>query len=400
MIGDAAAPLHRRGDQLAAAGRLDEAAEAYRAAVAHRPDDPELRTNLGNVLLGLGRPVEAVAVYREVLATGFEHPLVHYNLGTALRALGENLAALAAFRAALVLAPDFPPAHNNCGNALRDLGHYGEAVVAYLEALARRPGDGGTRVNLASALSLLHQHEPAAAAELARRWRHLDADPMAGHVAAALTGGPAPERAADGYVRQLFDGFAADFERRLVTLDYQVPGLVESTLERWWPEPGRALTVLDAGCGTGWCAPALRRHAETLVGVDLSSAMLERAQERGLYDEMEVAELTAFLGEHPARFDLIVGADVLCYFGALGGVLIAAAAALRPAGRLLFTLERDPDAAAPPFTLQANGRYRHAPAALPGLLAAAGLTVTAITDVTLRREGGHEVAGVLVEAGL
>jgi predicted TPR repeat methyltransferase len=409
--------LRRHGDRLATAGRLEEAAAAYRSALAYHPDDPELQTNLGNVLLGLGRPDQAVAAYRAVLATGFDHPLIQYNLGTALRALEQSEAALAAFQAALAQAPDFPPAYNNCGNTLRDLGRHAEAAAAYLEALVRRPGDGGTRVNLASALSLLHQQDPAAAAALARRWHQLDADTMAGHVVAALTGGPAPERAADGYVRQLFDGFAADFERRLGALDYQVPALVAATLERWWPVPGGALTVLDAGCGTGLCAPALRSHAETLVGIDLSSAMLERAQARRLYDELEVAELTAFLAEQPARFDLIVAADVLCYFGVLGGVLTAAAAALRPGGRLLFTLERDPDPAAPPFTLQANGRYRHAPATLPALLTAAGLEPATlntaslepatlntaglepatVTEVVLRQEGAHAVPGLLVE---
>ena len=40
----------------------------------------------------------------------------------------------------------------------------------------------------------------------------------------------------------------------------------------------RGERVLDAGCGTGLCGPLLRPYAKRLVGVDLSSGMLERAR--------------------------------------------------------------------------------------------------------------------------
>jgi predicted TPR repeat methyltransferase len=408
------ATLLEEGNRLAAAGQLDPALACYRAALLQAPGHPELQSNLGNVLLGLGRTNEAIACYRAVLAQGFDHPQLHYNLGTALRRQGRPEAALAAFAAALARAPDFAPAHNNRGNALRDLGRHAEAAAAYLDVLALRPGDAQARTNLAGVLSLLQQqeqqepheshesHQPGGrAGALARRWLACDPDDaMARHVAAALTGGPAPERAADGYVRQLFDGFAAEFEQRLDALDYRVPDLVAAVLARWWPQPpaGR-LAVLDAGCGTGLCAPALRRLAGTLTGVDLSPEMLERARRRGLYDRLEAAELTAFLTAHPAGFDLIAAADVLCYFGALGPVLTAAAAALRPGGRLLFTVECDSEPAAAAFTLQANGRYRHAPAALSAALAAAGLPAATASAVVLRRENGREVAGLLVAVG-
>ena len=405
------ATLVEDGNRLAAAGQLEPALACYRAALLRAPDQPELRTNLGNVLLGLGRTNEAIACYRAVLAHGFDHPRVHYNLGTALRAQGRPEAALAAFAAALVRAPDFAAAHNNRGNALRDLGRHAEAAAAYLDALAVRPDEAQARTNLAAVLSLLHQQEPEQqeqatgsaeplAAALARRWRTAAPDDaMARHVAAALTGGPAPERAEDGYVRSLFDGFAADFDQRLGELDDRVPELVAAALQRWWPQPSGRLAVLDAGCGTGLAAPALRPHACTLVGVDLSPEMLERARRRGLYDRLEAAELTAFLERHRAAFDLIVAADVLCYFGALTSVLTAATAALRPGGRLLFTVERDPESTAPPFTLQTNGRYRHAPAAVTAALAAAGLAATTSHAVVLRRESGREVPGLLVESG-
>jgi predicted TPR repeat methyltransferase len=451
------------GDRLAAAGRLEEALPAYRAALARNPDHPEIRCNLGNILLGLGQAEEALATYQEVLARGFDHPLVHYNIGTAFRALGQPERALPAFEAALARAPSFAPAHNNRGNALRDLGRHAEAATAYLDALAVRPSDTGTRVNLASVLSLLYErdgqmpmipaspdtdtspvsgrdggpasswtrsprvtlggrgcarpasedslnespsrpdgmspHEdPKSAVALARRWRtaHPE-DPMARHVAAALIGDAPPPRAEDGYVRALFDGFAADFDRQLASLAYSVPALVE-TLDRLWPQPSAAMTVLDAGCGTGFSAPMLRPHARHLTGVDLSPEMLALAQQRQLYDALELTEITAFLANHPEGYDLIVATDVLCYFGTLAPVLGAAAAALRPGGRVMFTVELDPAPNAPAFTLQSNGRYRHAETAILALLEASGLDAGTPMVNRLRRENGRDVPGGFFEA--
>ena len=154
---------------------------------------------------------------------------------------------------------------------------------------------------------------------------------------------------------------------------------------------------MDAGCGTGLCGPALRPYACHLVGVDLSPRMIERARTRGDYDELVVAELTAFLAARTAAYDLIVSADTLVYFGRLEPVLTAAATALRPDGRLAFTVERAEDAeAADGFRLDPSGRYRHAETYLRRVLVGSGMAVETLEPVTLRLEGGQPVVGLLV----
>lgn len=394
---DTAEARGERGNHLAAAGRYREAVEAYRGAVALAPEDPQWWTNLGNALLGGGETDEALVAYRKARALGLDHPLLFYNLGTALRVLGRSEEALTAFDETLARTPNFAPAHNNRGNALRDLRRFGAAAAAYFNALTLRPGDGGTRVNLASVVTLLYEEDPAAALRWARRWLDLDPDdPVAIHVAASLSGGPAPDRAGDDYVRRIFDSFAVTFEQRLAALEYRVPERIGEALARRGIARGD-LEVLDAGCGTGLCGPFLRPYARTLTGVDLSGEMLELARARALYDGLETAELTTFLGAHRACFDLIVGGDVLCYFGQLAPVLEAAAAALRPGGRFLFSVEQDIRGATP-YTLQPNGRYRHEPGALAATAAAAGFLVPeGFTPITLRQENDQAVQGLLID---
>ena len=360
-------------------------------------DDPELRVNLGNVLLAQGQLTEALAIYQAVLDGGFDHHLVHYNMGTALRRQGRLIQALATFDIALERAPDFAPAHNNRGNTLRDIGHYAEAAGAYLEALRLRPCDTGTMVNLSSVLVLLHAENADVAAALARLWLSTrPGDAMAAHVAKAIAGGPVPERADNDYVRCLFDGFAAEFDQRLTALDYQAPALIAAALVG---RPSAAeLMVLDAGCGTGLAASTLRPYARRLVGVDLSPAMLDRARVLGLYDDLVISELTDFLLNHQNTFDLIVATDVLIYFGILDRVLAAAATALRPGGGLIFTVESEFQSEVAPITLQPNGRYRHDLEMVRATLAGAGFDKVTVTRETIRHEDDQAVAALLFKA--
>ncbi|HRZ24407.1 MAG TPA: hypothetical protein P5326_10255, partial [Candidatus Contendobacter sp.] len=100
-----------------------------------------------------------------------------------------------------------------------------------------------------------------------------------------------------------------------------------------------------------------------------------------------------------AVYDLIVSADTLVYFGRLEPVLTAAAAALRPGGRLAFTVERLEEAAtADGFCLDPSGRYRHAEAYVRRVLTEVGMAVETLEPVTLRLEGGQPVVGFLASA--
>ena len=194
-----------------------------------------------------------------------------------------------------------------------------------------------------------------------------------------------------------FDGFAASFERELLGIGYCGPRLMAEAFARILPVPAADRAVLDAGCGTGLCAPELRPWARTLTGVDVSPAMLEHARRRALYDTLVAAELSDYLPAHADTFDLIAAADVLCYFGDLESVIAGLSAALRRDGALAFTVEQAPDPDRP-FALAAHGRYLHGETALRATLARHGLTAAHLWVANLRDEDGRPSPNLVVLA--
>ena len=196
-----------------------------------------------------------------------------------------------------------------------------------------------------------------------------------------------------------FDGFAQSFDKKLQQLGYRGPELVAAAIAQELGPPQGNLAVLDAGCGTGLCGPLLRPFARQLSGVDLSSGMLRKVQDRQVYDHLIEAELTAYLAGLAECYDLIVSADTLVYFGDLHPVLAAAARALRVRGLLVFTLEKaGGDRACDGFALQYHGRYCHAEAYVRRTLGEVGLTLRGLEFASSRKERGQPVQGIVATA--
>jgi predicted TPR repeat methyltransferase len=385
-------------------GEHEEGIALVERALALAPDNADARSNLGNMLAARGRLGEAEAAYRQALALRPDHVNAQANLGSVLRRRGDVVGAEAALRRAITLDPKHAEAYHNLANVLRDADRDDEALEVFGRALALRPYDGEAYRG-AGALLYAKGHVAEALA-IYKRWLEVEPNSSsARHMIAACEGQAAasPARASDEFVRQTFDGFADGFDRILARLEYRAPGLVADAVRAVAGEPAAALDVLDAGVGTGWCGPSLRPYARQLVGVDLSPDMLRKARERTqdgrpIYDQLVEGELTAFIHARARAFDLIVSADTLVYFGALEDVLRAAAAALRPGGHLIFTVERAADEPPGGFRLNPHGRYSHGERYLRATLAAAGFETRALDRAILRQENKIPVEGFVVTA--
>jgi predicted TPR repeat methyltransferase len=345
--------------------QLEEGIRLIRRSLELAPRNAHAWNNLGNVLAADRQEEAAVEAYLRALSIDFEIAQAWQNLGSAIERSAEPNKAIALFSRIIESTPELIPAYEALGRILRVLGMTDQALAVY------------------------------------RRWVELEPDrATALHLLAANSGVGVPQRAADRYVVELFDGFAADFDQKLTKLEYRAPSLLAERIRTRLGADRTGLAILDAGCGTGWCGPLLRAHATRLVGVDLSPKMIAKARERGAYDELAAAELCAFMRSRPAAFDLVISADTLVYFGDLTEAVSAAFGCLRPGGLLAFTVEAwltdESDAGE---RIQPNGRYQHSAAYLRGVLGAAGFRAPSIDQAVLRKELGREVAGFAVLAG-
>jgi len=374
---------------------LDEALEQFVLAEAIAPRDPRVLLGVGTARQELGEVDEAEAAYRRVIALDPDNHFALNNLGTIHRQRGELGEGLALFDRAVARDPDYAEAHFNRGSVLSELGRVNEAEQSLLRACALDPSFAPPRESLVDLYERIGN--PDKAELVIRRWREqLPDDPIARHLAAAHGGESVPSRCAEEYVQAEFDRAAKFFDHRLKTLDYRMPGYVAPVLAKHLPEARLgALTVLDAGCGTGLCARSLKPWAARLEGVDLSGKMLSVAAGLELYDELRGAELVADLRQRPGRYDVIVSMDVLIYFGDLEEPLEAAFQALKPGGLLVFSVEQADDADA--YVLQRSGRFAHDGAYIRRLAAEVGFALLEARTVILRMERQVPVWGHLLE---
>lgn len=380
--------------------RWDEAAEFAERATRENARDPFALNALGNVRKQQERFEEAAEAYsraRRLSPSSYEFA---YNLGYAWLQLGRADDAERVYRDALALRPDFADAHQNLAAALRKQGKRREAVDAWRRAVELDPSRLELYESIGTSLYALGEIEEAA--EAYRTWLRLDpSSEVARHMLAALTGAETPDRASDEYVQFLFDQFAETFDDNLEQLGYRAPEWVVEAFLAARPElehSDPASTILDAGCGTGLCGERVRRHARRLVGVDLSGGMVDRARERGIYEALEVAELTRYLETTEERFDAILSSDTVNYFGALDALFAAAARTLEPGGLFVFTVENPPEPQDEPYRLRPHGRYSHREDYVDSALRSATLVPIATKEVTLRHESGAPVQGTIVTA--
>jgi predicted TPR repeat methyltransferase len=339
-----------------------------RAGKTAAADSADTAIAQGCQLAERGDAAAAARAFQHALALAPAHAEAHFRLGLAWRDLQRLDAAAACYRRAIGLRPDYVEAHNNLGSVLQMQGQLPEALASYRQAVALQPAFGQPYLNLGRLCVALGDTANAAAAFQTAIDRGIDVDSFR-HLSNALAGATTAAAPA-GYTRTLFDGFADDFDRRLVDeLGYRLPAVLAARIKAL--QPGNNLRVLDLGCGTGLCGSHLAGSCSSLTGIDLSPAMLAKARARQLYDVLVEQDIAGWLRTAPAAaFDVVIAADVLIYIGELNEIFGAVARALAPGGLFLFSIEL---VAGEDFRLQTSGRYAHAPDYIRRLAATTGL---------------------------
>jgi len=243
-------------------------------------------------------------------------------------------------------------------------------------------------------------HEAAGATPQAiEAWRmtlKLDPDDRAG-VALKLSlagAAPAPEAPPSAFVEALFDQYAPTFDTSLVDkLGYRVPDLLLDAIRA--QDERRFGTAIDLGCGTGLMGERLRPRAGTLIGYDISAAMLKKAADKTVYDHLEKADLQTLDGSG-MNADLVTAADVLMYLGALGRIFSSVARMLVQNGLFAFSVEAHDGPEG--FVLRASRRYAHSQDYLRGQLGANGFSVMSLNRHIIRMDRNEPIDGLVLVA--
>jgi len=337
-------------------------------------------------LLDAGEAEAAAAVLKALVEAGRGGLAARLALARALMATSEIDTALTLARDTASLYPDVAEAALGLGAVLLAGEHLPEAIAALQQALRTDPENGDARYLLGSAWLEAGEPEPALAAFAALA----DMPGLAEAVAEAEAMAKRP-RSDAGYVRHLFDQFSADYDTRMLgALSYRAPAILTALADLVIPG-ANDLCILDLGCGTGLSGAAFKPRAARLTGIDLSPAMIEKARARGLYDALAVGDIESGLGHD--LFDLAIAADTLVYLGDLEASFAAVAAALKPGGHFLFTVEAKGGGG---FELGPKRRWRHSTDYLTSLAAAHGLVVAGLLDCVPRHEAQTPVNGYAV----
>ncbi|QOV89854.1 tetratricopeptide repeat protein [Humisphaera borealis] len=360
------------------AGDATAAVAALKRAGEQGIDTPDLHHDLGIALLASGQPDEALLELGRAIAKRPDYQSAAFQTAMAHRAKGDRRAARNWLNKALELNRDYAQAWHALGVIDAEVGNFelaighlkraircsprSQAIYNTLEGILRKvgkPGEADLIRTTADALQLMSalelgiveddETDPAdsapmaapspAIAELDDRLRMDAGRERIQEALAGISGLVSPARATPAAITHLFDNYAERFDHHLRDkLSYAGPEQLQAAIAKTRRDD-RLLDIADLGCGTGLCGGFLRPMARQLVGVDLSTRMLEKAGERGHYDRLEPADLMDFLRRSPDSYDLLLAADVLIYLGDLTPLFEMAWKSLRPGGILAASFE-------------------------------------------------------------
>jgi predicted TPR repeat methyltransferase len=354
-------PHYNMGRALFTQGKVDEAIKAFQDAIGIDPNYAPAHNNLGVVYWSQNKRKEASECFCRAVSIHPNYAEAWNNLGLAWDGAGKHDEAMECWSRAVSIKPSYAEAHNNLALILEKRGDRAAAIKEWEECLRLRPGWKEVEYYLAVATS---------------------------------TVATAPNAVPPEYLSNLFNEYAENFDQHMTkTLQYRAPELLLEAVKRLGRE--KYDLVVDLGCGTGLCGEKFRPMATRLVGVDIAPRMIEKAKQRGIYDELLVGDLDSALSGRDAQVDLVLAGDVLEYVGELAPLFKMVAAAKKPDACFAFTVEKPTPEEGEGLILRKTRRFAHSRSYVEQRARDAALEIVEITEAVFRMDYNKPIHGLV-----
>lgn len=361
------------------------AKEHYFEVLKFRPEHIEVLNNVGVILLHENNLTDALQYFYRVVALEPNHIEARNNMAAVLMKMNHFDEALENYKILVNLQPDDIEAHYNLGVALFEMGQYEASNEQNKWIITKDSNYVAAYINLGAAY-IKQGNIPEALSYYQKAQLLQPQNPSVAYMIAAISGNQQPRQAPEAYIKDLFDHYAHYYDLHLTeTLQYDLPATIRSILTTKINLSAHRWKLLDLGCGTGLVGKTFHEIADQLVGIDLSSKMLDIAREKQIYDQLLEGDLIAVLSQMTAKFDLIIAADTVVYFGDLQQLLLSCKNVLYPSGYLVISTELLPNTQKD-FQLEMTGRYSHNPHYIYKVAESLGLAIISQQEVILRTE--------------
>ena len=376
-------------------GNVPGAFDAMQRCVTMAPDWGPGLLELALLQARHNRNHEAMATAEKVAALEPDNAQVIAGVIDIAHRTGNTEMAIRHLERSLKMAPTDRTLRRHLAIDLGRIHKYDEALAVFKPLIDEKPDDNLARIGRIQMLQ--ERGTMADALPDTEALLQLVPDDKVYQYYHQLAKGETPAFVPVELTTRMFDDMASTYDMHMVRgLSYHLPEQVAGQLVAAYPD--RRFNLLDLGCGTGLLGIYLGPIDGYIVGVDMSSKMLEQAAKHKVYYRFhQVNLLEALEATADNMFDVITALDVLIYVGDLEKVIANAHRVLTPGGRLIFSCEHG-DVTGPDTQLQATGRYTHTLSSATKLCKSAGFDPVETRDVELRTENLQPVDGFVVTA--
>ena len=330
-----------------------EAEKKIEILLLSNKNDTHLLNLKGIICRAKGEYQNSLISYNKAIALDRKNPSFLNNRGNLYRDLGDLQKARKDYNDALKINPKYFDAIINLIILEQEEKNYSEAENLSLKALQIEQNRSEAYKLLA--ISQLNLKKNNLAIENFEKSQSLQFDIAVDHQLAMLKDKEV-ETTPIEYIENTFDNYSKNFDTHLMKeLEYRLPELISKKIKEKIGKKEFKL-VLDIGCGTGLCGEYLKNCSKKLIGVDISSKMLKRAEKKNIYNQLIKDDLIDYLEKTKNKYDLIIASDVFIYTGNISKVFNLIRKKLTDGAYFIFSTELF---SGNNFKILKTGRFAH-----------------------------------------